>query len=246
MAAPQSDLIYLDVQVTPLTDAMNSILGVSLNFVDVTQYKRLQEELEHANQELEVAYEELQSTNEELETTNEELQSTNEELETTNEELQSTNEELETMNEELQSTNEELQTVNDELQRRSEELNQSNAFLASILTSLRGGVVVVDRDLRVQVWNDKSEDLWGLRVEEALEQNFLNLDIGLPVEQLRQPIRLCLAGANESGSELILDAVNRRGRKIQCRVSSTPLVGSQSQIQGAILLMEELNEEPPG
>ena len=85
----------------------------ALVFHDVTAARRLQDELEHANRQLETAYEELQSTNEELETTNEELQSTVEELETTNEELQSTNEELETMNEELQSTNDELQTIND-------------------------------------------------------------------------------------------------------------------------------------
>ncbi|MGI0486274.1 CheR family methyltransferase [Pantanalinema rosaneae CENA516] len=238
---PQNDVVYLDVQVTPLIDNNNHILGVSINFIDVTRYKRLQEELEHSNQELEMAYEELQSTNEELETTNEELQSSNEELETTNEELQSTNEELETMNEELQSTNEELQTVNDELQRSTEELNQSNSFLESILTSLKGGVVVVDRDLRVQIWNYKSEDFWGLRSEEALEQNFLNLDIGLPVEQLRQPIRLCLSGLPDEVSEVTLEAINRRGRNFSCRVTCTPLIGSQGQTQGVILLMEERN-----
>ena len=107
----------------------------------------------HSKQELETAYEELQSTNEELETTNEELQSTVEELETTNEELQSTNEELETMNEELQSTNEELQTMNDELRNRSTELNSTNAFLEAVFTSLRSAVVVLDREMRVQVWN---------------------------------------------------------------------------------------------
>ncbi len=238
---PQGETMYLDVLVSPLIDPGNTILGVCINFIDVTRYKRLQEELEHSHQELEMAYEELQSTNEELETTNEELQSSNEELETTNEELQSTNEELETMNEELQSTNEELQTVNDELQRRSEELNQSNAFLESILTSLKGGVVVVDRDLRIQIWNYRSEVLWGLRPEEAIEQNFLNLDIGLPVEQLRQPIRNCLAGSPDP-NEILLQAINRRGRSIRCRITCTPLVGNQSQIQGVIMLMEEREE----
>jgi two-component system, chemotaxis family, CheB/CheR fusion protein len=235
----QGELIYFDVQVTPLFEPRSSILGVSINFIDVTRYKRLQEELEHSNQELEMAYEELQSTNEELETTNEELQSSNEELETTNEELQSTNEELETMNEELQSTNEELQTVNDELQRRSEELNRSNAFLESILTSLKGGVIVVNRNLHVQIWNHKAEDMWGLRPEEAIEQNFLNLDIGLPVEQLRQPIRDCLSDSAGVSAEVVLDAINRRGRNIRCRVTCTPLVSEQENVQGVILLMEE-------
>ena len=106
------DSRYLEVQIIPLLDSQGNALGASITFNDVSRYKKLQKDLEHSNQELEMAYEELQSTNEELETTNEELQSTVEELETTNEELQSTNEELETMNEELQSTNEELQTIN--------------------------------------------------------------------------------------------------------------------------------------
>jgi two-component system CheB/CheR fusion protein len=237
----QGERVFLDVQIEPLLDE-NTILGANITFTDVTRYKRLQADLEHSNQELETAYEELQSSNEELETTNEELQSSNEELETTNEELQSTNEELETMNEELQATNAELHTVNDELQRSSEELNQVNAFLRSILSSLKGGVVVVNQDLQIQAWNYRAEDLWGLRTEEALGQNFLNVDIGLPVEQLKQPIRACLTGLADTCSETTLDAINRRGRPIQCRVSCTPLVGGEGQIQGVILLMEDRSE----
>ena len=235
----QGELISLDVQVAPLTDLADNILGASITFTDVTRYKRLQKELEHSNQELEMAYEELQSTNEELETTNEELQSSNEELETTNEELQSTNEELETMNEELQSTNEEIQTINDELQRRSEELNQSNSFLESILTSLKGGVVVVNQDLQVEVWNHKSEDLWGLQANEAIAQNFLNLEIGLPVEQLRPAIRNCLNGSANDSFEITLSAINRRGKTIQCHIMATPLIRIDRVVQGVILLMEE-------
>nr|WP_228037846.1 CheR family methyltransferase [Nodosilinea sp. LEGE 06152] len=230
--------VFLEVQVTPIFASDNTILGASISFLDVTRFQRLQAELEHSNQELEMAYEELQSTNEELETTNEELQSTNEELETTNEELQSTNEELETMNEELQSANEELQTVNDELQRSSDDLNHSNAFLECVFTSLKGGVVVVNPDFQVQIWNQKAQDLWGLRPEEVVGQNFLNLDIGLPVEQLRQPIRNCLALADGNVAEVTLEAVNRKGRNITCRVTCTPLMRSDNQAQGVIVIME--------
>jgi two-component system CheB/CheR fusion protein len=234
------EAIYLDVQIVPLIDETKMLLGVSINFIDVTHYRRLQERLQASNQELEMAYEELQSSNEELETTNEELQSSNEELETANEELQSTNEELETMNEELHSTNEELQTVNEELQQRTEELNQTNAFLESILTSLKGGVVVIDRNLRVQIWNYKAEDLWGVRAEEALGQHFLNLDIGLPTEQLRQPLRQCFANELDGSLEVILDAINRRGRSMKCRVTCTPLLGANGQTEAVILLMEAM------
>ncbi|MBO0699380.1 MAG: PAS domain S-box protein [Zavarzinella sp.] len=237
------DVEALDVQVNPLRDhANNGVLGVSVTFTSVTQHKRLQEELRRANSELEHAYEELQSSNEELETTNEELQSTVEELETTNEELQSTNEELETMNEELQSANEELQTMNEELRQRSDELNQVNTFLESILGSFRGGVVVLDRDLMVLVWNHGAEDLWGLRPDEVREKQFLNLDIGLPVGELRPTIWACLAG--EGPPPLTADAVNRRGKRIRCQVTCTPLRGgSEKEARGVILLMEENGSE---
>jgi two-component system, chemotaxis family, CheB/CheR fusion protein len=230
--------LSLEVDITPLSVGDRGVLGVSLVFQDVTEAHRLQDELEQTNQRLETAYEELQSTNEELETTNEELQSTVEELETTNEELQSTNEELETMNEELQSTNDELQTINDELQDRTADLDQANGFLGAILSSLRAGVVVLGRELQVQVWNRQAEELWGLRSAEAVGEHFLNLDIGLPLDLLRPLIRQTL-GAETGLQELGVAAVNRRGRSIAVRVLASPLRGADGGAAGVILMMEQ-------
>jgi len=233
------EILHLDVQVNPLFDQDAGLLGVTLIFHDVTAARQLRADLERANRELEAAYEELQSTNEELETTNEELQSTVEELETTNEELQSTNEELETMNEELQSTNDELQSINEQLHESSAELDQANAFLDAILAGLRAGIAVVDRDLRIQVWNREAENLWGLRTAETIGQHLLNLDIGLPVDQLRPLIRQALAGDGEI-EEVQLEAVNRRGRQIVVRVACSPLVSGGAGVAptGAIIVME--------
>ena len=227
-----------DVIVSPLFDDDKTLIGTSITYEDVTDMRTLQNELRESKQELETAYEELQSTNEELETTNEELQSTVEELETTNEELQSTNEELETMNEELQSTNEELQSTNDELRTRSTDLNSANSFLESVFASLRSAVIVVDRDFRVLVWNEQATDMWGIRQDEALGSNLLSLDMGLPVSELRQPIRTVVSGASDS-SELTVAATNRRGKPIQCRVTIGPLRQFDRAAQGAILLMDE-------
>jgi two-component system CheB/CheR fusion protein len=232
---------FAEVVITPLLSASGALLGTSVTFADVTRFERLRGELERSKRELEMAYEELQSTVEELETTNEELQSTNEELETTNEELQSTNEELETMNEELQSTNEELETINDELRDRTSELDRVNAFLESILLSLGVAVAVLDREQQIQVWNDRAEDMWGLRSEEVVGQHFLSLDIGLPVEQLRRPIRNALAGSAE-GNRIVLDATNRRGRAIECQVTCLPLLVASNETRGVIVLMEETAE----
>ncbi len=235
---PENSTQYLDVYFNPLIKESKEILGISISFVDITPYHELQQELYRSNQELETANEELQSSNEELETTNEELQSTNEELETTNEELQSTNEELETMNEELHSTNEELQTINNELRQRTTELDQANAFLNSILGSLKAGVVVINTQFNILSWNDESENMWGLRFDEVKGQSLLSLDIGLSVEQLGEPIRNCLAG-NSDLQGLIVNAINRRGRNIKCRICFNPLIGHKKERQGVILLMED-------
>ncbi len=236
---PDNTVQYFDVEVNPVQDNDGMNIGANITFTDSTRCHELQEELRRSKQDLETAYEELQSANEELETTNEELQSTVEELQTTNEELQSSNEELETMNEELQSTNEELETTNTELRRRTDELNESNSFQTSILSSLDAGVIVVDRNLNVIAWNDKAEDLWGMRADETQHRSIFNLDIGLPVDQLGGPIRACLS-TGERQKPIVVDAVNRRGKTIRCRLTISPLGRSRTEIRGVIAMTEEI------
>jgi two-component system CheB/CheR fusion protein len=224
------------VHINPLIDGDNRLVGVSVVFFDVTSNRALLDKVVQTNHQLEAAYEELQSTNEELETTNEELQSTVEELETTNEELQSTNEELETMNEELQSTNDELHTINDALRERSLEVDQAKEFLNSLANSVNLGMVVVNREMQVVVWNQAAEELWGLRSEETIGSVLTSLDMGLPLDDIKPMIGHALVDSNSVG-ESVLDAVNRRGRQTRIRVTCTPFVSSES-IGGAMLLME--------
>jgi two-component system, chemotaxis family, CheB/CheR fusion protein len=210
----------LDVSVIPLMGDGNVALGAGITFEDVSRVETLRSELESTRRDLEIAYEELQSTNEEL---------------------QSTNEELETMNEELQSTNEELETINDELRERTTELNQVNDFLETILTSLNIGVAVLDHQQRVRVWNNRAEDLWGTREDEAVDQHFLSLDIGLPTESLAPALRAVLAGGAER-EQVQVEAVNRRGRTIAVTATMMPLPSSSGDgkvARGAIVLMED-------
>jgi two-component system, chemotaxis family, CheB/CheR fusion protein len=160
-----------------------------------------------------------------------------EELETTNEGLQSTNEELETTNEELETTNEELETMNDELRERTDETLQANSFLGSVLSGIQQGVIVVDRTLRVIAWSRRAAELWGLRDDEVGGEHFLNLDIGIPVQRLRDPIRHILAGAQVD--DLGLDGHGRRGKPVHVRIAFAPLQNrpEAEEPDGAILLV---------
>jgi two-component system, chemotaxis family, CheB/CheR fusion protein len=207
-----------DIRLTPLASD-GVAMGTSIAYIDVTEAHRLQDQLTGSKRGLEQAYEELQSTNEEL---------------------QSTNEELETMNEELQSSNEELETMNEELRHRTQELNDVNAFLETILTTIGVAVAVLDRNQRVQIWNGKARELWGLTAEEAEDEQLTGLDFGPPVDKVRQQIRDTLAGRSQR-EEVVVEATNRRGKPFACRVPLLPLGSSgDGSVFGVIMMMEEV------
>ena len=232
---------YYDVQVMPML-GVHGVVATSVTFTDVTRYKHVQQMADVAQDQLASAFEQAQSSSEELETTNEELQSTNEELETTNEELQSTNEELETMNEELQATNEELETLNEELRRRSGDLDRSNTLMESVLGQIKVAVIVVDRDLGVEAWSDRAEELWGLSADKAVGKHLLGLEIGFPLDELRQPLVRCIA--ESSIEEVTASVTSRLGKPLRVRVSCAPLEDGRD-AGGAILVMEEVDGESP-
>ncbi|TMC86185.1 MAG: PAS domain-containing protein [Chloroflexi bacterium] len=222
---------FFDVNVAPLVDEDGSLVGTAVNFFDVSHLVRLRSDVDRMRQE-------LQSGREELETTNEELQSTVEELETTNEELQSTNEELETLNEELESTNAELESINTDLRLRTGEVERLNTLFLAITGNIEVGAAVLDGRFRVQVWNERAADLWGVRSDEVMGNSFFDLDIGLPADQLREMIQAGSGGRKRHG-ELIVVATTRKGRQIRCRVVAHTL-GDGDKPTGVVLVMEEL------
>jgi two-component system CheB/CheR fusion protein len=233
-----------DVAVSPLLGRDGTLVGASITFSDVTRYQRLQEELRQSNRERETAYEELHASNKELETTNEELESTIEELQTTNEELESTIKELEATNAELQSTIDELHGLQELLQSRSSELDRANLYLGGIRSELRLGIVVLDQDLVVRLWNRSAEDLWGLGADEAVERPLFTLDIGLPLKRIEGAVRRALASGGEP-QETVVPARDRQGRVIKCRVLAAPL-SLGSKLGSVILVMEERHDGDSG
>jgi two-component system CheB/CheR fusion protein len=110
--------------------------------------------------------------------------------------------------------------------------------MGAVLAAQQAAVIVVNTELRVQVWNSVAEQLWGLRSDEVVGTHFLDLDIGLEVERLRQPIRATLTGASKN-YETSMNATNRRGKRIECRVTCSPLE-SNGTVRGAILHIEQL------
>lgn len=142
------------------------------------------------------------------------------------------------MNEELESTNAELQTVNTELRDRTVQVDEGNNFFESVLTSLRLAMIVVDGDLRVKLWRGRAEDMWGLRAMEVQDRTLTDLDIGLPSREVRQLVRASLNSSDEAQVATV-EATNRRGRAIRCRIVANVLRGPAGEPSGVILLIDD-------
>jgi two-component system CheB/CheR fusion protein len=227
-----------DVQLLPLKDRGTAPVAVSVTYTEVPRIAKLREDLQQATEDRETFHEELQAANEEL-------QATLDALETTYQELQSTNEELEALNAELQSTNQDLRWANDQLRVRGEDAVRSDEFWNSVMASMQAAVVIVDRDMTVLLWNARSEDLWGLRSDEAVGRQLLTLKFGLAAADLREPVSACIRDGGASVTQVV-NATNRLGRPIRCRISCSPLLGAAKVSLGAIILMEEESPQKAG
>jgi two-component system, chemotaxis family, CheB/CheR fusion protein len=135
-----------------------------------------------------------------------------------------------------------MQTTNEELRDRTIEITDLNAFMESILSSLEAAVIVLDRDLVVQVWTPQAQELWGLHHDEAVGRHLLDLDSGLPTADLHGWLRSVVGGQQTAIVGRSLRAVNRRGRTVDLRITVTALQGESEQPAGALVLMENVSK----
>ena len=144
------------------------------------QILELREEAESTKHSLQTIIETQESANEELKAAMEEVQSTSEEL-------QSTNEELETAKEELQSSNEELTTLNDELKNRNQTISVLNADLTNVSENVDSAVVLVDRNLKIRLFNPAAERILNL-IPGQIGLPIASVSMGIIVEDLEKTV----------------------------------------------------------
>ena len=65
--------------------------------------------------------------------------------------------------------------------------------------------------------------------------------MGVDVETLTAPFRAILEGKTEV-AELTLDAINRRGKPFVCHVVCNPLMGTDNERQGIVIVMETVEK----
>jgi two-component system CheB/CheR fusion protein len=95
----------------------------------------------------------------------------------------------------------------------------------------------------VLAWNARAEDLWGIRADEARGQHLFALDIGLPLEPLRQEIRNQLTDEHPEPVSVVLDAISRRGRSLQVRVTLSHILNQHEPSRAALLVMDVVDQK---
>jgi PAS domain-containing protein len=136
----------------------------------------------------------------------------------------------------------ELRSINDELRLRTDELNLVAIFLESVLTSLRGAVVVVDKRLTVRVWNPQAERLWSIPRRSAMGTRLPELDLRVGYDEIAPCVDAALRGEVDV-DELVVRV--RRGDAVSAYVvSATPLLGPGGTVHGATLLFVERPDKP--
>jgi signal transduction histidine kinase/chemotaxis methyl-accepting protein methylase len=118
--------------------------------------------------------EQLRVTVDQYEASLEELKASNEELQAINGELRYATSELEISKEELQSINEELMALNQELRCKVDEVSRANSDLQNLMTSTEIGVVFLDRELCIQRFTPRAQDVF----------NIIPSDLGRPLAHL--------------------------------------------------------------
>jgi two-component system, chemotaxis family, CheB/CheR fusion protein len=76
-----------------------------------------------------------------------------------------------------------------------------------------------------------------LRADETTGQVLTSLDIGLPMDTVRPLIGNAFVDPENPG-ETVVEAVNRRGRATQVRVTCTGFQAPEGNVNGALLLMD--------
>jgi two-component system CheB/CheR fusion protein len=79
--------------------------------------------------------------------------------------------------------------------------------------------------------------LWGLRADEITGEVLTTLDIGLPMDQVLPLIGNAFVDTQNPG-EILINAVNRRGRATRVRVTCNSFQSTDGSVTGAVLLMD--------
>jgi diguanylate cyclase (GGDEF)-like protein/PAS domain S-box-containing protein len=167
----------------------------------------------------------------------------NRDLEHAREELQSLNTSLESRvaerTETLSLVNAELRAEGAERKSAQEALRQTAETLETLIAASPVAIMACNLDLKVSLWNDAAEEMFGWKREEVLGQPYpIVPDSRMDeFEELRERVS---SGVAFTGVET--QRQTKSGRPVDVAVSTAPLRGADGRVEGIVAVLVDITE----
>ena len=148
-------------------------------------------------------------------------------------------EQFESLNIRLEETNLELRKTLEERSQALEEKDQISSYLNNILESLSGGVVVVNPEGNITLFNHAAEAITGRSQEEVLFQPYAEI-VGLDAGRDKSVLHTLESGAGMSNQEKELKRAD--GRSIPLGFSTSLVRDNEGHVHGAVEVFNDLTE----
>jgi diguanylate cyclase (GGDEF)-like protein/PAS domain S-box-containing protein len=125
--------------------------------------------------------------------------------------------------------------------------NAQQLFYRCLVDSLREGVVMMDRFLKITTWSRAAEGMTGLRATAMLNQRWLPSLIDLrdrfdkPVPDKLCPVMECLRRGEQV--KVAATVTGHGGRQIALELQAIPVVAHDRSIHGAVVIFNDLSSQ---
>jgi PAS domain S-box-containing protein len=126
-------------------------------------------------------------------------------------------------------------------QRSDEALRESGEFSRQVIDSLNEGVVVMDRELRIKLWNPYMEQLSGLPAERVLGGNPLRLFPSLTSAGILEHMEQALRGRMTEPAEFFVSSPSN-GRSHWILTTHAPLRNTLGEVIGVIATVCDITD----
>jgi len=142
-----------------------------------------------------------------------------------------------TLREKVESLNSELEETNSELSISLTEQERLSNYLTNILESLSSGVLVIDTEGKINLFNRGAEAITGVSVEEAVNRPY-NEVMGADAPDELTPLWTLSTG--EGHSQIEKTVLSKEGKTVPVGCSISPLVNTSGEIIGAVEIFMDM------
>lgn len=202
--------------------------------VDLT-YKNFDEDRRLFDHSIEVSSKEFYQINNQLKESQKDLQFKVEDLQKTRKAILNL----------LEDIDDEKTKVEEKINERTRELFAEKQKLETILSSIGDGVIAVNVDCSVFLYNKKAEEILNYNADEIINKKLydvikLEAIDGRPLSVQERPISKAILGEFQSN---VLLMTSKQGAKVPIALTVAPLRGSDNKVWGAISVFRDITKE---